>query len=170
MSAILSRELPSPAIADGFTIRPLRGESEVEAWVKAHNGGFSDHYDPPADTAQDKRTAMQSPGYLPEADLVLADSADRVVGISYNWFERLEDDSRKGWVRSIAVLPEFRGRGLGKALLLASMHALKTAGYETVHLSVDTENQYGALALYMNAGFKVDSRMIVYRRAVDPNS
>jgi ribosomal protein S18 acetylase RimI-like enzyme len=48
------------------------------------------------------------------------------------------------------------------------MAALRDAGYQQVHLSVDSDNQSGALQLYESVGFRVDSRMIVYMRVVEP--
>jgi ribosomal protein S18 acetylase RimI-like enzyme len=168
MSASVTRPLPEPQIAPGFVIRPLAGDAEVDGWIAAHNEGFSDHYDPPADIPDDKRNQLRSPGYLPEADLVLVDPDGRIVGIGRNLSEKLEDGTEKGWVQSIAVVPEHRGKGLGRALLLASMAALKQAGFKRVYLSADTENESGALQLYSSAGFAIDSRMIVYLRTVIP--
>jgi mycothiol synthase len=168
MSAPLGDDLPEPTIADGFRIRPLEGEAEAEAWIATHNAGFADHYDPPAFSLDDKRTQMRAPGYFPAADLVLVDSADRFIGIGHNRIERLDAGVDKGWVQYVAVLPEYRKRGLGRALLLASMQALKAAGFNKAHLSADSENQSGALQLYTSAGFSIDNRMIVYMRAIDP--
>jgi len=169
MSAATTHAIPEPSIADGYQIRPLAGDAEVDAWIAAHNEGFSDHYDPPADTADDKRNQMRSVGYLPEADLVLVDPDGTFVGIGRNLSEKLEDGTEKGWVQSIAVVPEHRGKGLGRALLLSSMAALKKAGFKRVYLSADTENESGALQLYSSAGFSVDSRMIVYLRTIIPS-
>lgn len=168
MSAPVTDALLEPVLPDGYRIRPMAGDTEVEEWVAAHNAGFADHYDPPAGTPEDKRTAMRYPGYLPQADLVLVDPSGRIAGIGYNAIERLTDGTAKGWVRTLAVVPEHRGRGLGRALLLASMAALRKEGMERVHLSVDTDNESGALQLYSSAGFTEDGRMIVYKRSIDP--
>lgn len=168
MSASVDRELPAPNVLDGFAIRPLAGESEVEAWVAAFNGAFADHHDPPTTTVDEKSRRMTESGYLPDADLVVVDSTGRIVGVGRNSSEKLADGGEKGWVNSVALLPEARGKGLGRALLQSSMAALKRAGFERIHLSVDADNQTGALQLYTSAGFAIDSRMIVYMRVVDP--
>ena len=121
-------------------------------------------------TVDDKRNQMTAAGHLLEADLVLVDADDRIVGVGRNSREILEGGQDKGWVNSIAILPDHRGKGLGRALLLSSMVALKRAGFKRVHLSADTGNETGALQLYTSAGFAVDSRMIVYLRTIIPTA
>ncbi len=101
------------------------------------------------------------------SDLVLVDPSGRIAGVGYNAIERLTDGTDKGWVRTLAVVPEHRGRGLGRALLLASMAALRDEGMERVHLSADTANESGALQLYSSAGFTEENRMIVYKRSIE---
>ena len=168
MSASVDRELPAPVVPNGFSIRPLAGDSEVEPWVAAFNGAFADHHDPPTTTVDEKRRRMTESSYLPDADLVVVDSDGRFVGVGRNSSEKLADGGEKGWVNSVALLPEARAKGLGRALLLTSMAALKRAGFARVHLSVDADNHSGALQLYTSAGFVIDSRMIVYMRVVEP--
>ena len=54
----------------------------------------------------------------------------------------------------IGVAADQRGRGLGKDLLNAFRRASRVAGYRSVVLSVEKENE-SAIALYEKAGFKV---------------
>jgi mycothiol synthase len=168
MSANVDRTLPEPVIPEGFAIRPLAGEAEIEKWVETFNAAFADHHDPPTTTIEEKRRRLTEAGYLPKADLVAVDGAGRLAGVGRNSIEKLADGGEKPWVNSIALRPEARGRGLGRALLLASMTALRDAGHQRVHLSLDSDNQSGALQLYESVGFRVDSRMIVYMRVVEP--
>jgi mycothiol synthase len=168
MSAPVTGTIPAPEIADGYQIRPLAGDSEVEGWVAAFNGAFAGHYDPPTMTVDDKRNQMTAAGHLPDADLVLVSPDGRIVGVGRNSREIIEEGQDKGWVNSIAIVPEHRGKGLGRALLLSSMAALKGAGFTRVHLSADTGNESGALELYQSAGFAVDSRLVVYLRTIIP--
>ena len=168
MSANVDGNLLEPVIPEDFAIRPLAGEAEIEEWVETFNAAFAEHHDPPTTTIEEKRRRLTEAGYLPEADLVAVDGEGRFVGVGRNSVEKLADGGEKPWVNSIALRPEARGRGIGRALLLASMAALRDAGYEQVHLSVDSDNQSGALQLYESVGFRVDSRMIVYMRVVEP--
>jgi len=63
--------------------------------------------------------------------------------------------TRLGHVISIAVLPEYRRRGIAKALLTRAMKILKEEyGCEEVYLEVRVSNQ-PAISLYRKLGFDV---------------
>jgi ribosomal protein S18 acetylase RimI-like enzyme len=54
----------------------------------------------------------------------------------------------------IGVAPSAQGQGLGKTLLAAFVDASHAAGYNSVVLSVETDNP-AAVALYTKSGFKI---------------
>ena len=54
---------------------------------------------------------------------------------------------------TIAVAPEARGRGVGRALLNAALEVAALAGAEVIHLEVAADNA-AALALYAGARFE----------------
>ena len=53
----------------------------------------------------------------------------------------------------LGVAPEFRGRGLGRAMLLHAAKDIRRRGYGNMTLAVDAANPY-ALAIYQSVGFK----------------
>ena len=55
-----------------------------------------------------------------------------------------------GWV---AVRPDFRRKGLGKAVSLAVIQRLISAGYENIHLYTE-DYRTAALRLYLSLGFE----------------
>jgi ribosomal-protein-alanine N-acetyltransferase len=57
----------------------------------------------------------------------------------------------EGWIRSIAVIPGFRRRGVGAALMEAAMESL--AGCDRVRLLVRRSNE-AAMALYRKFSFR----------------
>jgi len=78
---------------------------------------------------------------------------NRVVGISCT--ATYAHDSEKGavvWVRMIAVHPDFQGCGIGKKLLLQTLHYGVKHGAKRAFLHADAENA-AALRIYTNAGF-----------------
>lgn len=73
--------------------------------------------------------------------------------------------ARRGQVHMLGVLPEFRGRGLGKKVLIAGLHRLMQRGVEMADITVDTQN-LAARALYESACFRRRSTTAWYQKAL----
>jgi ribosomal protein S18 acetylase RimI-like enzyme len=71
-----------------------------------------------------------------------------------------------GWVDQLGVLPAWRQRGIGQALLQDAIRDYYQRGLRTVALSVSLSNQYGALRLYERAGMRVTSQIDRYSKPV----
>lgn len=69
--------------------------------------------------------------------------------------ENAEDEAVEGeyYVDSLAVMPEWRSRGIGRKLMLAQMAKARILGYKKSALLVDPDNE-GAQHMYRNLGFK----------------
>jgi mycothiol synthase len=63
-----------------------------------------------------------------------------------------------GWIRDLGVVPAWRGRGIGMALLRAAFAAFRTRGLTGVALEVDDVSMDGAVALYRRAGMRIVRR------------
>ncbi|RUO36148.1 N-acetyltransferase [Aliidiomarina shirensis] len=63
-------------------------------------------------------------------------------------------NSRKWRIYSIAIAPEARGKGIGKALMLEVIESAKTASVSALSLEVKCDNK-GAIELYRQLGFEV---------------
>lgn len=63
-----------------------------------------------------------------------------------------------GGIYGLGVLPEFRGKGFGRAILLGAVKQLKKAGAKEIMLQVATGNA-NALHLYESCGFETTSTM-----------
>ena len=62
-----------------------------------------------------------------------------------------------------AVLPEYRGKGIGKGLMNNILRLLKRNGYKKVCLRVDVKNKK-AIKLYERIGFKKKKKIFFKRR------
>jgi ribosomal protein S18 acetylase RimI-like enzyme len=60
-----------------------------------------------------------------------------------------------GGVLGIALLPPFRGQGIGKRLILRTLDAARAFGLRRIELTV-RENNASAIALYKSMGFEVE--------------
>jgi mycothiol synthase len=70
---------------------------------------------------------------------------------------------RDGWIRFLATRRAERRRGLGSALLLASCHRFRDAGFSHAMLGVDSDNPSGAYRLYERVGFRRLHRSIQHQ-------
>jgi mycothiol synthase len=74
-----------------------------------------------------------------------------------------------GYVDELFVRRPWRGRGLGRALLLAACAELRRRGQPLAYLGVDSENPTGAMQLYGSAGFSQRRpATLVYARELRP--
>ena len=80
---------------------------------------------------------------------------DALVGMVTFMRESGTKDEHKGNIIGMYITPEARGKGLGRALLLAAIErARRMPGVEQIHLGVVTRNT-AARALYLSVGFVV---------------
>ena len=71
---------------------------------------------------------------------------------------------KRGYTENICVRRPWRRQGLAKALIAASLTALKERGMSEAGLGVDAENTSGALHLYESMGYRVVKTSTIYRK------
>jgi ribosomal protein S18 acetylase RimI-like enzyme len=69
-----------------------------------------------------------------------------------------------GWLEQVSVRRPWRRRGVGAAIIAASLRAFQDRGLDEASLGVDAENPTGALALYERLGFSRYRSFRVYRK------
>jgi mycothiol synthase len=142
----------APALPEGLAFRDLRpGEDDREVfrvideafdeWTDRESHGF-DNWAPVF-----LRREEVVPALVP-----LVVDGERIVGVALNFHYGLEDDV-EGWTQQLAVDAEYRGRGLGRALLQESFRRFHGVGYRRCGLSTDSRT--GALGLYEHVGMRV---------------
>ncbi len=75
--------------------------------------------------------------------------------------------SRAGVITDVAVAPDYRRGGLGRALTARALRDLHARGARSVSLSVASDNG-AAIALYRSLGFRPGQGGVTYRRPADP--
>ena len=75
---------------------------------------------------------------------------------------RLEAIDNNGGIYGLEILPEYRGNGYGRELLILSIKKLKESNVKIINLQVETDNK-NALNLYKSCGFKENYTMDYYR-------
>jgi mycothiol synthase len=146
-----------PAFPPDVLVRPIGGWLPLAALVDLVNACFVDHPSPISWTLGQIELAHSQPDFDPSSVLLVSPLGRPDVAVA---FARTalgpaeEDDTRPvGEIRLLGVLPEWRGRGLGRELLRWGVARLRTAGAGRIQLSVEAQNER-ALGLYHRAGFE----------------
>lgn len=145
-----AEDLPPEAPA-GVRVRPCTAEADRKRVHALYQAAFAEHFDfQPRDYHQ----------WLHDIDaagldwsLVWIVSSDDLGDVGF--LLSRDDREAMGWIRSIGVLREARGRGLGGFLLRHAFAAFAARGRDTVGLGVDTSNATGAPELYARNGMSV---------------
>jgi len=93
-----------------------------------------------------------------------------VVGYAYATIEGYDYMALRGpaaVIQDIIVDPQFRGRGIGRQLLTATLESLRTGGSSQVVLSTAERNE-PAQRLFASAGFR--RTMVEMTRELEPAS
>ncbi|MHC4695107.1 MAG: GNAT family N-acetyltransferase [Planctomycetota bacterium] len=100
---------------------------------------------------------------FPDAYLVATDG-DRVVGVVLG-----SHDERKGWINRLAVLPEYRRRGIAEALTAACEAAIHADGIEIVAVLIEADNSVSH-KLFEKLGYRSDIPVRYYRKLTHPDA
>jgi mycothiol synthase len=81
-----------------------------------------------------------------------------------------EEEHKVGWVSLVGVLPPWRGRGIGEALLRHSLCIFQDRGLSKAALNVDVDNATGALRLYEKVGMTRRPAFTIWSKDLDRTS
>jgi len=79
---------------------------------------------------------------------------------------RAVEEKDAAWISDLAVRRPWRGRGIGRALLLHEFGVLYEGGARAVMLSVDADSPTGATRVYERVGMRVVRRIDVFGKAL----
>jgi mycothiol synthase len=158
----LDKEVAEPRWPDGVAVRTMR-EGDERRVYDTHTASFTGTWmfeQEPYDSWT--HWFVEDPAFDPSLWL-LAEAGDDLVGIVIA--RPNESEPGVGWVRILGVVPEYRRRGLGEALLRRSFSEFKSRGFDAVGLGVDAENPTGAVRLYERAGMYVARTYLLFERS-----
>jgi mycothiol synthase len=156
MEADLSGAPAEPRWPEGITVREFRPGEDDRRVYEVHEETFADQADSEPMTYEEWRHWNFREPFNPDL-WFLAEDGDELAGILLGRSERAGDETL-GWISVLGVRHPWRRRGLGRALLLHSFHALRERGKPRAGLGVDGANPTGAVQLYEAAGMRVVRR------------
>ena len=90
----------------------------------------------------------RKPGFLPGATWLVACDEGYVGAV-----QGVIDYGPIGAIQNVGVLPQFRGQGIGRALVRRALAGFFQAGLQKAYLEVTAQND-GAVQLYRDLGFR----------------
>jgi len=143
-------------------------DEEVRA---AHNAAFTEHYGSSERDEVSWRVMFTGQrGFRPDLS-VLAVSEGAVLAYALSYVSETAaavTGVRESYFGQIGVVPDARGRGLSKAVIIAALHAAAANGCQTAGLEVDSENVTGALGLYESLGFTTHRTQVSWSQQLAP--
>jgi mycothiol synthase len=127
----------------------VKGQDE-EMFVRAFNACFADYDDLRCMTLEEMKKAQEAPSYSSEGVLI-AEWNREPAGMVDAYIDKQRDD-RKGFIQSLAILPEYRRKGIGKRLVEMALKSLKQRGMRTVEAWAQSDRE-GCTHIYESFGF-----------------
>lgn len=155
-------DLPLP---EGLEIRPVLPEHYRQIWA-ADTEAFRDHWGGMDTSEAMYQRHFSGPSFRPDLWRVAWDG-NEVAGVVANVVLtelNRETGVRRGLLDGVSVRRAWRRRGLARALVAASLHALRDEGLTSATLGVDAQNPTGALGVYEANGFAIHRRGMDYRK------
>jgi mycothiol synthase len=155
MGVDLPADVSEPDWPDGVAVRTFREEDAREVKKLLDLAYEEEFHHNPTSFEHWRHFMLDDPMYDPEA-WFLAVADGQIVGAALNWDE--------GYIKDLVVHPEWRGRGLGKALVLQTFREFSRRGIPRVTLKTDSNNPTDAWRLYERVGMNKERTYEVYEK------
>ena len=145
--------VPAPSFGPDLVVRTLDDDLSLAGVVDLMNATFEDHPTPLSWTLGTVQLVHDLPDFDANGILLVAPATDPDGHVAFTKVELSEEDGRQiGFVALIGVLPEWRGRGIGRELLHWGIDYLRRRGAGRIDLAVVAINDR-ALGMYHRTGF-----------------
>lgn len=158
-------DIPDLPLPEPFVLRPIDPDDRTmhRRVFDADARAFAESHGQEASSEAAWDAFINFPSFDPTLWRVAFDG-ETIAGQILNFMDDpAEDGTRIGMTEAISVQPEYRRRGLARALLAASLRAVRDAGATSAGLGVDTQNPNEALTLYERLGFRIVSETFEYQ-------
>jgi ribosomal protein S18 acetylase RimI-like enzyme len=141
----LTNVLPHPRVPPGFSIRSVYGDREAQARAVVVAAAF----DAPPHPERYQRL-IQASGYVRDLDIVAVVPDQRFAAFAMCWVDQA---NRVGQFEPVGTAPDFRRRGVTRAVLSEGLRRMQAHGAERVIVIVEAAEKV-ARALYASVGFR----------------
>ncbi|MFR9776965.1 GNAT family N-acetyltransferase [Micromonospora sp. MS34] len=165
MSGSLADLPAEPPPPPGVTVRTLRpdDEADLREFHRIFDTAFRDTLDHEPLGFDQWRELLPSNGKVWD-EWFVAEVDGEPAGALQSTNQALEQNM--GWVRTLSVLPAYRRRGVGAALLRRAFAVYAAKGRTGAGLGVDLANPTVPVTLYRSVGLREERSVDMYERTV----
>jgi len=163
---LLHSRLPQPVLPEGYrwlswepsllprhaTVKFQSFQSEIDSRIFPCLGGFDGCRRLMQEITKQKK-------FLPQTTWLISHEADdSIFGDDCGTIQGVAQTSTTGAIQNVGIIPDHRGFGLGRALVLKALSGFRDARLRRVFLEVTAEN-LPAVELYRSIGFRLARTM-----------
>ncbi len=160
-------EVPDIPLPSGLELRPVRPEDYPKIWNASKEAFRGKPWF--VEAMYDEKyydSWTNSPSFMPDLWRVAWDG-DEVAGMARNEIPFEENQAfgrNRGQTLHLSVMPRWRRKGLGRALLAESLRMMREKGLKEASLDVETQSTTGEVQLYESMGYSVHSKYAHYSK------
>ncbi|MFL5937862.1 MAG: GNAT family N-acetyltransferase [Gaiellaceae bacterium] len=160
----LDAEPQPPRWPEGLVPDEFDAERDAAAFHAAQQEAFADHWEHrPLELARWRELNVDTERFDPSLWRIVR-AGDEIGGGVICEADRYGG----GWVAVLFTRRSWRGRGVGRALLLDAFQKFRDRGERSVGLGVDAENATGAFQLYENVGMRPVMGWVMHEKELAP--
>jgi mycothiol synthase len=169
MSIEFNGNLPAPQFPDGVSMVTYSEKPDMRLFVEVKDAAWKDHRNyverPLEEQIEMRLHEIENEETFDPKLWWVAMDGDTPAGVMYGWSESFEyKDTAE--IEILGVVPEYRGRGLGLAMLHHAFGEFHKRGISKCLLGVDGSSLTGATRLYERAGMRVAQAYDVYEKQI----
>ena len=150
-------ESPDPVLPAGYRLATVETPAQVLGRVETHRAVFA----PSEVTLGAYKRVRRTWPYRAELDCIVETDDGGVAAFCTAW---IDVEQSLGLLEPVGTHPAHRRQGLGRAVCLSALAALRSAGASAAEVAFASE---AALALYRSLGFEWSAAELVFRRDGD---
>ena len=157
MGIDLPERIPEPEWPEGVSVRTYGGEeAEAREIKELLDLAYAEEFHHQPATFENWSRFMFEDPMFDAGVWFLAEGDGKIVGAALNWDE--------GYIKDLVVHPDWRGRGLGKALVYQTFGEFRRRGLPRVTLKTDSNNPTDAWRLYERAGMSKERTYEIFQK------
>jgi ribosomal protein S18 acetylase RimI-like enzyme len=154
----LAEPVRAPSVPDGFRLRTMHGDEDVEARVAVHRAAFH----PSRVTVESYHNVVRAHPYRADLDCVVEAPDGSFASYCLAW---LDEEVGVGELEPVGTHPDYERRGLASAVCRFALRRLQDIGATTAIVYARGDDDYPApKRLYESIGFRQHTRSLEYRK------